>query len=116
MNNRYEVKGTDEFFLHIRDNDEWPEDKDEGYIGDIWKTVDILNKQDQRIKELEEQLKLVCKADSLMTHDSVKEIIRDAIRGLDTVTENSSTAFDHYVVLDKVFKEQYNNEYWDNYE
>ncbi len=52
MPNRYEVKGTDEFFLHIQDNDEWPEDKAEGYIGNIWKTVDILNKQDQRIKEL----------------------------------------------------------------
>ena len=32
MTNRYEVKGTDEFFLHIQDNEEWPEDKAEGYI------------------------------------------------------------------------------------
>ena len=44
MPNRYEVKGTDEFFLHIQDNDEWPEDKAEGYIGNIWKTVDIFGK------------------------------------------------------------------------
>ncbi len=53
---RYEVKGTDEFFLHIRDNEEWPEDKAEAYIGDIWKTVDILNKQDQQIKKTKEVL------------------------------------------------------------
>ena len=57
MTKRYEVMGTDEFFLHIRDNDEWPEDKDEAYIGDIWKVVRILNKQDHQIKEVMEDNK-----------------------------------------------------------
>ena len=104
------------FFLHIRDTDEWPEDKDEGYIGDIWKTVDRLNKQDQRIKELEEQLKLVCEADCVTPHDSVKEILRDEIKGIDTVAGESAMAWHDYCVLDKVFREQYDNELWDNYD
>jgi hypothetical protein len=78
--------------------------------------MDLVNEQDQRIKELEEQLKLVCEADCVTPHDSVKEILRDEIKGIDTVAGESAMAWHDYCVLTKIFREQYDNELWDNYD
>lgn len=57
-NKRYILKGTDDFFQHIEDTT-LTEDKHEGTIYDIYQVVDRLNEQDERIKELESENKML---------------------------------------------------------
>lgn len=77
---------------------------------------------EQQIKELKKEneelrkmLKLVSKAESVTNEDSVKEIVRRELAGLDTVTYDSSMAWNDYCILNKFFKEYY-EEHWDNFE
>lgn len=75
--------------------------------------VELMNKLDQRNKELEKILSLISEAESYRTENSVKEIIRNTLFALDTVTGESANAYKEYNLLNKFFKEHY-NEHWDN--
>ena len=71
------------------------------------------------LKEENTQLKglltLISACCSMNKHCTVKEIIRDTIYGLDTVTGESYNAWNDYVILSKFFNEYY-GEHWDNYD
>ena len=56
-NKRYVVRGSDDFFLHIEDTT-LTEDKHEGAIYNIYQVVKRLNEQEERIRELENELEL----------------------------------------------------------
>ena len=75
--------------------------------------INIANEQDQKIKELKRMLQLVSESTSARTENSVKEIIRNNLFGLDSVAGESANAFNDYITLKKFFKKYY-NEHWDN--
>ena len=75
--------------------------------------TEILNEQDQKIKELKRMLKLVSESESVRNENSVKEIVRNKLFGLDSVAGESANAFNDYLMLNKFFKEYY-NEHWGN--
>lgn len=52
---RYIVKGTDDFFLHIEDTT-FTEDAHEGSIYDIYQVVRRLNKQEEEIQKLKKEI------------------------------------------------------------
>lgn len=66
--------------------------------------------------ELKRMLQLVSESESVSEHDSVKEIVRNQLAGLDTVTYESAMAWNDYCILNKFFKEYYDGELWDNYD
>ena len=74
-----------------------------------------IGEQQAEIERLKEQLSLVCKAESSAPYNSVKEVLRRQIFGLDCAAEESANAWNHYCVLSKLFEEQY-GEYWDNFD
>ena len=86
---------------------------EEGAVIDYDDVVDLLNEQDQRIKELKRMLQLVSELESVRNENSVKEIVRNNLFGLDSVAGESANAFNDYLLLNKFFKEYY-NEQWDN--
>lgn len=53
---RYIIKGTDDFFLHIEDTT-LTEDKHEGAIYNIYQVVDRLNEQEKQNQQLKKELK-----------------------------------------------------------
>lgn len=75
----------------------------------------FLNDQQAEIERLKEQLSLVCKAESSSPYNSVKEVLRRQIFGLDCAAQESANAWNHYCVLSKLFEEQY-GEHWDNFD
>lgn len=75
--------------------------------------VDLLNEKDQQIKELKRMLQLVSESESVRNENSVKEIVRNNLFGLDSVAGESANAFNDYLILNKFFKEYY-KEHWDN--
>lgn len=75
--------------------------------------MDLVNGQDQQIKELKRMLQLISESESFRNENSVKEIVRNNLFGLDSVTGESANAFNDYLLLNKFFKEYY-NEHWDN--
>ena len=74
---------------------------------------DLLNEQQATINKNEELLKLIAKACSFNKEHSVKEILRNEIKGIDTVTYESANAWHDYVLLSEFFEECY-GEHWDN--
>jgi hypothetical protein len=88
-------------------------DNEEEAFYNLQGCVDLLNEQQAEIERLKEQLSLVCKAESSAPYNSVKEVLRRQIFGLDCAAEESANAWNHYCVLNKLFQEQY-GEYWDN--
>jgi len=77
--------------------------------------VELLNEQQAEIERLKEQLSLVCNAESSSPYNSVKEVLRRQIFGLDCAAQESANAWNNYCVLSKLFEEQY-GEYWDNFD
>ena len=69
-----------------------------------------LVKENEQLKEL---LELISRATSFTKEESVKEILRQEIEAIDTVTEDSATAWHDYGLLSNFFKKQY-GEHWDN--
>ena len=88
-------------------------DAENGQIIAIDDCLELLNEQDQKIKELKRMLKLVSESESVRNENSVKEIVRNTLFGLDSVAGESANAFNDYLMLNKFFKEYY-NEHWDN--
>ena len=85
--------------------------------GDItlWKeeVIHLLNELDSENNELKKLLELISRAHSFTKEESVKEILRNEIKGIDTVTEYSAMAWNDYCTLSNFFKKQY-DEHWDN--
>lgn len=73
-------------------------------------TIKALTEENQKLKET---LNLVADAHSFTKEESVKDILRHAIYGLDTVAGESANAFHDYMILSRFFKEHY-KEHWDN--
>ena len=71
----------------------------------------------QRLKEenkkLKELIRLISNATSFREENSVKEILRNEIWGIDSVTGECSSAWHDYVVLSSFFEKHY-GEHWDN--
>lgn len=74
---------------------------------------DKLNEQQSNINKKKELLKLIANACSFNKEHSVKEILRNEIKGIDTVTYESANAWHDYVLLSEFFEECY-GEHWDN--
>lgn len=72
--------------------------------------VEELSKENKELKEL---LGLISRADSFTKEESVKEILRNEIKAIDTVTDEFAGAWNDYCILSKFFREQY-GEHWDN--
>ena len=73
----------------------------------------LFDQQQHIIKEKDELIKLIANACIYSKENSVKEILRKEIKGIDTVAGESSEAWHDYVVLSKFFKEHYKED-WDN--
>lgn len=71
-----------------------------------------LKEENIRLKEL---LTLIADAFTDNEYDSTKEIIRETIRSIDTIIDESANAWNDYVILSKFFSEYY-GEHWDNYD
>lgn len=74
--------------------------------------LDYLKKENTQLKGL---LTLIADAFTDNEYDSTKEIIRETIRSIDTITDESANAWNDYVILSKFFNEYY-GEHWDNYD
>ena len=102
--------------IYDSETDKWFEEDWKGkpldYDDDL---IVFLNEQQAEIERLKEQLSLVCKAKSSSPYNSVKEVLRREIFGLDYAAQESANAWNHYCVLSKLFEEQY-GEYWDNFD
>ena len=90
---------------------EWVEDN--GKMISTKECVNKLNEQQSNINKKKELLKLIANACSFNKEHSVKEILRNEIKGIDTVTYESANAWHDYVILSEFFKEHY-KEHWDN--
>lgn len=75
--------------------------------------IRLLNEQQATINKKKELLKLIANACSFNKEHSVKEILRNEIKGIDTVTYESANAWHDYVLLSEFFEECY-GEHWDN--
>ena len=74
---------------------------------------DFLNDIVEENQQLKKTLRIIADAKSVRDENSVKEILRNNLFGLDTVTGESFNAYKDYTLLNKFFKDYY-NEYWDN--
>ena len=85
---------------------------------DLIEDIKELKEENKRLKEENQQLKktlrIIADAESARGADNVKEILRDTLFGLDSVAGESFNAWNDYVLLNKFFKEYYDNEHWDN--
>ena len=72
-----------------------------------------IEEQQSNINKKKELLKLIANACSFNKEHSVKEILRNEIKGIDTVTYESANAWHDYVLLCEFFEECY-GEHWDN--
>lgn len=102
--------------IYDSEKDKWFEEDWKGkpldYDDDL---IVFLNDQQAEIERLKEQLSLVCNAESSSPYNSVKEVLRRQIFGLDCAAQESANAWNHYCVLSKLFEEQY-GEHWDNFD
>lgn len=72
---------------------------------------DKLKKENKKLKYL---LDIICFADCVTPHDDVKDILKEYISGLDSVSYEYPSAWDEYCLLSDFFKEMYDEEW--NYE
>ena len=72
--------------------------------GALTSAVNQLTKENKELKEL---IQLIAKSDSIYERNSVKEILKDKIEGLDTVAEIYASAWHDYVLLSNFFHDFY---------
>lgn len=70
-----------------------------------------LREENIRLKEL---VTLIADAFTDEEYDSTKGIIRETIRSIDTITDESESAWNDYCLLSNFF-EKYYGEHWNNY-
>ena len=80
---------------------------------DVQALCKLLNELHEENQQLKKTLRIIADAKSVRTENSVKEILRNNLFGLDTVAEESFNAYKEYTLLNNFFKDYY-NEYWDN--
>lgn len=105
------IKGSRQ--AHIKDCHTCKSATIDVYDDNIKYFVDKLNEQQSIIDKEKELLKLIANACSFNKEHSVKEILRNEIKGIDTVTYESANAWHDYVLLSEFFEECY-GEHWDN--
>ena len=80
-------------------------------------TISTLKEENEelhyKLQQTKELLRLIANACSFKKEHTVKEILRNEIRGIDTVTYESVDAWKDYVLLSEFFEKHY-KEYWDN--
>lgn len=103
---------VDKLLVHFEDRDSEQNIPPIATIKDM-EIVDKLNEQQNNIDKKKELLKLIANACSFNKEHSVKEILRNEIKGIDTVTYESANAWHDYVLLSEFFEECY-GEHWDN--
>ncbi len=81
-----------------------------------YQVTHLLNELTEENAQLKELINMICEADSYTKRSSVKEILRDTIKSIDTAAEYSCDAWNDYCKLSKFFEKQYNEETWDNYD
>ena len=81
-----------------------------------YQVTHLLNELTEENAQLKELINMICEADSYTERSSVKEILRDTIKSIDTAAEYSCDAWNDYCKLSNFFKKQYDEETWDNYE
>lgn len=64
------------------------------------------------LQNRERLVKLIASAESISKDVSVREVLRDEIKGLDTVAENSYNAFNDYVLLSTFYEKMYGESVW----
>ena len=96
--------------IHCIFDKETQKDYSEETLSDL---KDFLNDTVEENQKLKETLNLIAEADSYRKENTVKEIIRNTLFGLDSVTYESANAYHEYTLLNNFFKEKY-NEHWDN--
>jgi hypothetical protein len=64
------------------------------------------------LQNRERLVKLIASAESLSKDVSVREVLRDEIKGLDTVAEKSYNAFNDYIVLSTFYEKMYGESVW----
>lgn len=74
-----------------------------------------LFKQNEELQTLKETLNLILEIEHIEKYDSVKELLRSEIYGLDLVSYESANAFNEYILLRNIFEKHY-GEHWDNYD
>lgn len=77
---------------------------------DLKKENEQLREENNELKEL---IKLIADADSYREENSVKEILRNEIWGIDSVAGEYASAWHDCVILSNFF-EKYYGEHWDN--
>lgn len=83
-----------------------------GRLNELHEEKEQLTKENNELKQL---LKLIAEAETFTKVNSVKEVLRNEIKAIDTVTEYSAEAWKDYCILSKFFKEEY-GEHWDNHD
>lgn len=64
------------------------------------------------LQNRERLVKLIASAESISKDISVREVLRDEIKGLDTVAEKSYNAFNDYVLLSTFYEKMYRESVW----
>ena len=120
MNDAYEELFNKNIELE-EDNKYLRELTDIGRDSDSKSIVDALNdysdenyKLKKENKKLKQLLDIICFADCITPHDDVKDILKEYVSGLDSVSYEYSSAWNEYCLLSDFFKEMYDEEW--NYE
>lgn len=79
----------------------------------IKENTKTINQSSEENQQLNKILKIIADAESFRVENSVKEILRNNLFGLDTVAGESFNAYKDYTLLNNFFKEHY-GEHWDN--
>lgn len=64
------------------------------------------------LQNRERLVKLIASAESISKDVSVREVLRDEIKGLDTVAQYSYNAFNDYVLLSTFYEKMYRESVW----
>ena len=73
--------------------------------------VENLNNLITEVSKLKKILNLISEATSHNPKESVKEILRDEIKAIDTVTDESAEAWNDYILLSEFFREFYDEDW-----
>lgn len=80
----------------------------------LQEVLEIKGKYEKENKELKELLNIIATSFGPVKEDSVKELLRRQLQGLDSVAGESAGAWHDYCILNNFFKNYY-GENWDNY-
>lgn len=82
----------------------------------FWELTNINRELQKENKSLKELLEIISDADSIYEQDSVKEIVRDYIRALYSVSDTSPSAWNDYALLSQWFRKHYGQRWTAKYD